>query len=48
MTKREKSGMLFPAIRNFNASIDHSRSSSLRPVAGDGLEAVGDTEWSRG
>ena len=40
--------MLFPAIRNFNASIDHSFSSSLRPLAGDGLEAVGDAEWSRG
>ena len=38
----------FSAIRDFNASIDHSCSSSLRPMVGDDLEAVGDTEWSRG
>ncbi len=48
MTKGEKSGKLFSAIRDFNASIDHSCSSSLRPMVGDDLEAVDDTEWSRG
>ena len=48
MTKGEKSGMLFSAIRDFNASIDHSCSSSLHPMAGDDLEDVGDAEWSRG